>query len=320
MDRTPSLDIVTVNWNTGRQLAECLASLAAAAREGFSLNRVCVVDNASTDGSANLPEIPGLPLQLIRNGSNRGFAAACNQGAAGSRADYLLFLNPDMRLGADSLEKPIRFLEREENRRVGICGIQLVDEQGRVARSCARFPSPRTCFVRLLALDQLAPRRFSGYLMTDWDHATSRPVDHVIGAFFLVRRAVFEEVAGFDERFFVYLEDLDFSLRASLAGWDAYYLADTRAFHRGGGASEQARVRRLFYSVRSRLLYAFKHFEHGAALGLLAATLLLEPWARLAHAVLRASPRQAGETLGAWAMIWAAIPSVLRSRRAGRLS
>ncbi|MDI6774387.1 MAG: glycosyltransferase family 2 protein [Verrucomicrobiota bacterium] len=320
MDKKASLDIVTVNWNAGRQLAECLASTSAAARDGFSLNRARVVDNASTDGSADNLRVPGLPVEVIRNLENRGFAAACNQGAAGSLADYLLFLGPDMRLSADSLSKPISFLEEAENRRVGICGIQLLDEQGRVARSCACFPTPRACLARILGLDQAAPRRFLGYLMTDWDHAESRPVDHVIGAFFLVRRSVFEELGGFDERFFVYLEDLDFSLRAGRAGWGSYYLADAQAFHKGGGASGQVPARRIFYSLRSRLLYAFKHFGGGAAAGLLAATLFLEPWARFVRAVLHRSPPQAGETLGAYAMLWVALPSILRAGRKGRAS
>ncbi len=115
-----SLDIVIVNWNTGGQLRACLASIAAAAQDGFVLNRVVVVDNGSKDGSAEGLQDFSVPLMVLRNRENRGFAAACNQGAQGSAADYLLFLNPDVRLYPDSLARPIRFMEEPVNARIGI--------------------------------------------------------------------------------------------------------------------------------------------------------------------------------------------------------
>src|SRR4051794_36691693 len=97
------LDIVIVNWNTGLQLAACIDSIALANRGSVRLNRVVIVDNASTDGSIENVTCSSLPLTIIRNGENRGFAKACNQGAKGSVADFLLFLNPDTVLTADSL-------------------------------------------------------------------------------------------------------------------------------------------------------------------------------------------------------------------------
>src|SRR5262245_15617331 len=93
----PTIHIVIVNWNSGRQLQECLASFEAIANDDVSLAHVTVVDNASTDGSA-AGLTCAVPLGIIRNAENRGFAAACNQGAAGVEADFLLFLNPDTRL------------------------------------------------------------------------------------------------------------------------------------------------------------------------------------------------------------------------------
>ena len=104
MDRA-SVHVVIVNWNSGTQLRECLASFAATANDDVALARITVVDNASGDGSAGGLET-ALPLTVIRNADNRGFAAACNQGAAGSGAEYLLFLNPDTRLMPGSLSCP----------------------------------------------------------------------------------------------------------------------------------------------------------------------------------------------------------------------
>lgn len=314
-----SIDIVIVNWNAGKQLYDCLKSITVANRNSFKLNRVVVVDNASTDGSADGLEDLGLPLVLIQNNENRGFAAACNQGARESKADYLLFLNPDTRLFENSLTKPINFMEQEENRNVGIVGIQLVDENGQVSRTCARFPTPGNFFAKMLGLDRLFPRFFPSHFMNDWDHGLTRKVDHVIGAFFLIRRRVFESLGGFDERFFVYLEDLDLSFRAYKSGWKTVYLTDARAYHKGGGTSEQVRATRLFYSLRSRIQYGYKHFGWLSATLLLLGTLFLEPLSRLALAVGRGSFKQVTETLSGFIRLWANLPTLFFGQNGRRI-
>jgi hypothetical protein len=126
----------------------------------------------------------------------------------------------------------------------------------------------------------------------------------------MVRRTVFDQLDGFDECFFVYLEDLDFSFRAHQAGWRTVYLTESQAFHRGGGTSEQAKARRLFYSLRSRILYATKHFSEAGAALVAAATLLVEPWTRLAWAAVRLAPREAWETACGYALLWTDLPSI----------
>ena len=117
MTAPPSLDIVIVNWNAGDLLRRCLAALPAALDPSFTLARVVVVDNASTDGSLTGLDTLPLPLTMVRNATNRGFGAACNQGAAAGRADYLLFLNPDVFVGSRALSVPLRFLEDPAPRR-----------------------------------------------------------------------------------------------------------------------------------------------------------------------------------------------------------
>jgi len=307
-----SLDIVIVNWNAGEQLRRCLDSLAKTERGGFDLKRVVVVDNASSDGSAGGLDCPTLPLAIVGNSRNEGFAAACNRGASGSGADYLLFLNPDTELFAGSISKPVAFMESPENQRIGIAGIQLVDERGAVSRSCAAFPSLARCISRALGLYQLWPRALPSYIMQEWDHGASREVDHVSGAFYLARRAVFETLGGFDERFFVYLEDLDFSYRTKLAGWKSYYLAEARAFHRGGGVSEQVKAERLFYSTSSRILYARKHFRGIEALVVAFVTLTLEPVIRIAAAAFSGSFERAQENARGYCMLYRALPRIAR--------
>lgn len=297
------LSIIVVNWNAGAQLRTCIDSIA---QYGAGLvKQTIVVDNGSVDGSD--ASVEGLPnVTLIRAGANLGFGKACNLGARQAKSDYLLFLNPDAALYSETLPKALAYMQDPANAKVGICGVQLIDETGHVSRSCARFPTAVGHVVHAVGLDRFIPRL--GHFMAEWDHAQTRQVNHVIGAFFLVRRAVFESLHGFDERFFVYLEDLDFSYRSRRAGWETMYLADAQAFHAGGGTSNQVKARRLFYSLRSRLLYAFKHFSWLGAVAVLMATLFVEPLSRSALAMLRRSWSGLHETWAAYGMLWRWLP------------
>lgn len=310
----PTLDIVIVNWNAGHQIRRCLESIPANG-DGLEVTRVVVVDNASTDGSLDELDTLPVPLTILRNAANRGFGAACNQGAERSQSDYLLFLNPDTMLEPDSLVCPVSFLEMEGNRDVGICGIQLVDDHGQIARTCARFPRPAYFYQKMLGLDTLFARQFQSHFMTEWDHSESRRVDQVMGAFFLVRRTLFTDLKGFDERFFVYFEEVDFSLRALQHGAATCYLAGPRAYHKGCGTSEQAKSARLFYSLRSRIRYAFKHFRWDAAALLTLCTLVIEPVARVVMAAARRSPNGVAETFRGYGRLWGALLKGLAASR-----
>lgn len=309
------LDIITVNWNSGEQLKACLESIPPARGNSFTLSRVVVVDNASTDGSADGLDALSLPLTLIRNRENRGFGAACNQGARGSQADYLLFLNPDTRLLKDSLAAPLALMEKQENRNVGVVSIQLVDQRGEVSRVGTSFRTPATLILETLGLNRLLPRRFLPASMIEWDHLTTRVVDHVTGAFFLVRRPLFETLGGWDERYYMYLEDVDFCAEAKQAGWTTLYLAGVRAFHKGGGTSGRVKASRLFYSLRSRIHYAYKHLGWWSATAILLATLFVEPFIRLLHAMAHGSGEKVFTTFGGMFRLWMGLPATFRDIR-----
>lgn len=304
------LDVVVVNWNAGQYLQACLQSLQEAARQvpGF-LRQVYVVDNGSTDGSLQAALPMDAPPVVIQNRDNRGFAAACNQGAFAGDAPYILFLNPDATASAQALQGAIAYMDSPKNQQVGICGVRLLDEHGHISRSCSRFPSLARTWADTLGLSRLFPSRFESQRMADWSHDETANVDQVIGAFFLIRRSLFEQLQGFDERFFVYFEEVDLAYRAHLLGYSSTYLADLEAFHKGGGSSDNVKAMRLFYSTRSRLLYSIKHFSTPQAI--LVALLLLgvEPPIRLAHALLvLRSVTSVRETVKAYAHLWGWLP------------
>ncbi len=311
--RLPVIDIIIVNWKTRDRLRECLSSLSHTQRGGFVFGRVVVVDNASTDDSADGLDYPALPLRIFRNSVNRGFAAGCNQGASDSSADYLLCLNPDTRLLRDTLEKSVVCMSLPERSRTGILGVQLLDEKGKIARTCARFLTTGGFVSKMLGLSRLFPTALPENFYLEWNHLESREIEHVMGAYFFVRNSLFKDIGGFDERFFVYLEDADLSLRVRQAGWSSYYLASAQCYHSGCGSSDQVRALRLFYVLRSRIFYGFKNFSLANAVTLLLATLFIEPIPRVVHAILRGSITQTGEVTRGYFLLWQALPRILGS-------
>ncbi|XUL86464.1 glycosyltransferase family 2 protein [Streptomyces galilaeus] len=283
----PRLDIVVVNWNTGRCLRRCLDSIAEARSSAYALARVVVVDNASADGSADGLHDLALPLRTIRNAHNRGFAAACNQGAHEGNAPFVLFLNPDTRLPPDTLDRAVGFLAGPHTGSVGICGGQMVKDDGTLQESCARFPRLSMVVARACGLSRVFPRLMPRQWMSVREVDDSRPVDQVIGAFFLVRRPVFEELGGFDERFFLYYEEVDLAYRARQAGFLSYHLADARVWHVGGVSSAQVLGPRLFHSLRGRTEFARLHWRRAQVPALVGVTLAVELPSRAVFALAR---------------------------------
>ncbi|MCX6704574.1 MAG: glycosyltransferase family 2 protein [Candidatus Woesebacteria bacterium] len=299
-----------VNWNSDRQLRECIESIQGAEKSNFGLNRIFVVDNASSDSSLEKLSSTDLPLKVIKNKSNRGFAAACNQGIALSIADYILFLNPDVRLFTSSISSTIAYLERTENKKVGICGIQLIDANDRIAHSCSRFPRNKIFFAQAFYFNHIFPSL--NQAMVEWDHGTTREVDQVMGAFFLVKKEVITTIGNFDERFFVYFEEVDFCLRAKNEGYLCVFFVGARAFHKGGGVSEKVKSLRLFYSLRSRIMYGFKNFVFPNTILLLIITLLIEPISRVFQGVLHFSKNEVFEVLYAYFLLYKNLVSIFR--------
>ena len=274
-------DIIIINWNSGNQLKDCLESIEKARKDNFILNKIIIVDNASSDSSLKGIDKINLPIEIIRNPENYGFAKACNLGAKKAEGDFILFLNPDIVIFEDTFENLFEYIYKHDKPDIGIYGIQLLNNKGKIQKTCARFPNTWNLVVRSLGLDTIKSKFFKSYRLNDWNHQETKVVDHVIGAFFLVKKTLFEKLGGFDERFFVYLEDLDFSKRAHDLGFKTVYVTEAKAYHKGGGVSEKAKGKRLFYDVQSRTIYAFKHFGFLGGIAVLFTSWFIEPFLRM---------------------------------------
>lgn len=251
------VDVVVVNWNTGDYLADCLRSVYETVPAAL-LGKVVVVDNASSDHSLESAQGWLDRALLVRNETNRGFGAACNQGVRLGAAPYVLFLNPDARLLDDAVVRVLDVLRSPAGRGVGICGGRVLDVTGCPTVAGGPFPTVRLVFGQVSGLSRVLPALFPAKHLTE---VGTGPIDHVIGAFFVVRRELFEQLGGFDEGYFMYYEEVDLCLRARQAGWSALHLAEAGVVHVGNLSSDQVPAERLAYSLTSRRRYARLHWR-----------------------------------------------------------
>jgi N-acetylglucosaminyl-diphospho-decaprenol L-rhamnosyltransferase len=230
------LTIVIVNWNSGTMLRRCLESIS---RESRSLQvSVVVVDNNSSDGSPGLVEREFSEVRLVRSGGNLGFGKGNNVAREHTKPGYVLFLNPDTELRPHALERLTAFLDNHPE--VGATGGMMRFEDGEVAdQNLQWFPNPLTEFLKLTVLTYGLVRRLEGVLPWN-DPRKSGYVQKIYGGCFMVRTAVLDKVGWFDERFFMYAEDVDLSRRIREAGWKLYYLSEAELMHVAGGTSRKA--------------------------------------------------------------------------------
>jgi N-acetylglucosaminyl-diphospho-decaprenol L-rhamnosyltransferase len=246
---------VVVNYNAASHLPDCLASLLA---EGIT--DIVVADNGSVDGSAQLvasiaPSATWLPL-----GANLGYGRAANRAARIFPGRDVLVCNPDLELRPGTVTALVARLAQELD--LGVVGPQLLNPDGTVYPSARTFPDLVDAFghglLGLVAPSNPFTRR---YRMLDWDHSAAAEVDWVSGACLLVRRRTWEEIGGFDPRYFMYLEDVDLCWRARRAGWTVGYEPAAQVTHVQGVSAAQHPYRMLLAHHRSMWRFAWQTEE-----------------------------------------------------------
>ena len=251
--------IIIVSYRSQEDIIACLGSLGEARTQA----QVIVVDNASRDGTSDAIRRSFPEVSLLSMPKNMGFAVACNRGIRASTSRYCLFLNPDVRLSLDALVDLIRFAEK--NPQVGIVGPRVLNQDGRTVQISYRsFPTIGTLFFHQHSLlNRVFPNNpwRRKYLLIGQDLSEPRPVDWVSGCCMLARREVLDGLDGFDERFFMYSEDVDLCLRAKQAGWQTCYDPRACVTHLIGGSS--GGLRPLIERHRSVWRYYKKHMANG---------------------------------------------------------
>ncbi|MBI4670610.1 MAG: glycosyltransferase family 2 protein [Chloroflexi bacterium] len=287
------ISFILVSWNVRELLKRALEAILADAAAANCVAEIIVVDNASRDGTVEMLRADFPHVHVIANTENVGFTRGNNQGltatasgqygtnavsfpspaTAAASGRYIFLLNPDTELLPGALRALLDYMDAPENARVGIVGPQLVYADGSLQSSRRRFPKFSTALFESTKLEQWFP---NNSLITDYrlrpnsvremtDDSTTQDVDWVVGAAMFVRRAVYEQIGGFDERFFMYSEELDWCYRAKQAGWRVVYFPNARVLHHEGKSSEQVIAQRDIYFHSSKVRYFKKH--HGVLQG-----------------------------------------------------
>ncbi len=271
------LGIVILNWNTRDLLQRCLETVLAS--EGAFSYRVVVVDNASSDGSADMVRQQFPEVQVIASEINGGYPYGNNLGLkalgfhgkgdiAPDAPRYAVLLNPDTEVPPTALYEMTQYMDARPE--IGVAGPKLVLEDGSLDLACRRsFPTPEVSFYRFSGLSKLFPDhpRFGRYNMTFADPDHEIEVDSVVGAYMQVRREAIASAGLLDETFFMYGEDLDWAYRIKKAGWKVFYHPQVTVKHVKRAASRKSK-KAQFEFHRAMLIFYRKHYRETTPLWL----------------------------------------------------
>lgn len=264
------LSIIIVNYNVKYFLKQCLAAVYGSQRrlaDGTELELdVWVVDNDSVDDSVEMVRNEFPQVHVIANHENTGFAKANNQALACCTGDYMLLLNPDTVVEADTFVKCVDFLSEHKDCG-GLC-VKMVDGEGRYLKESKRgFPTPEASFYKISGLIRLFPRnrRVAAYYMGHLDEDEVNEIEIMPGAFLMFRREVYDRIGGLDESYFMYGEDIDFSWRIRLAGWKNYYLPTTHIIHYKGESTKKGSMNYVYTFYNAMSIFVRRYFSGSGA-------------------------------------------------------
>jgi N-acetylglucosaminyl-diphospho-decaprenol L-rhamnosyltransferase len=286
---TLDLALVTVSYNTRDLLAECLQSVLAGLRHSGLVGQIWVVDNASTDGSADMVRRRFPTVHLVAHDENLGFAAANNLAlqrmgfGVALQPRHVLFLNPDTRVLGDALGTLVRFLDASPQ--AGAAGARLVHADGSFQHSAFAFPGLRQVFLDFFPLHpRLQNSRWNGrYSRKLYQAGKPFVVDHPLGAALMVRGITLAQVGGFDERYFMYCEEIDLCRRIKDRGWEIYCVPEAEIVHLVAQSTQQFRNRMFVALWQSRFLM-FEGYEGRVFRWALRRLLTLGLWAEAQRA------------------------------------
>jgi len=246
----PEVEAVIVSYNVADLVLECVASLRA---DGVS--RVVVVDNNSSDGTVDLLRRREPDVEVLALPVNLGYGAAANRGVARTAAPYVAVMNPDVVVAPGTTKALAGALEADAG--LAVVGPRVETPDGALYPSARTFPALADAaghaFFHFVWPANPYSRR---YRMLDWDHAEPADVDWVAGNHFLARRRAWDEVGGFDDAYFMYMEDVDLCWRLHRAGWRVGYEPAARVIHAIGRSTDQTPYRMIVAHHRSLLRYA----------------------------------------------------------------
>ena len=249
---TPTVSVIVVSYNAREHLERCLEAVTGE-------HEVIVVDSGSTDGSRELVRERFPAVRLVEPAENRGYGAGCNEGMRVASGRWLLLLNADAWPAENAVERLVAFAE--ERPRLGIAGPRLLNPDGTLQPSVRGFPTAWRLATEYVFLRKLAPRAraLNAFYGAGFDHRAPLAAEFLMGAVLLVRRDAVDEVGGFDERFFMFSEEVDLCHRMRAADWTVEFCPDAEFVHVGGASTRLEWGRMYREQLRGHLLFLAKH-------------------------------------------------------------
>ena len=269
----PTISVIIVSWNVRDLLTACLDSLPGACDDPLE---IIVVDSASTDGTAAMLRERFPQVRLLAQDTNVGFSRGCNIGLQAAQGELMLLLNPDTVVRPGALTALAAALTADPA--AGLAGPLTFNGDGSVQSTRRRFPDFWTGVFDTPWLQRFAPGRIARYHMSDLPDDGQYAVDWVQGSAILLRRALYEQIGGLDEGYFMYSEELDWCWRARAAGWRALFAGSAHIVHYGGRSSEQAPARTHIAYQQSKLRFFRKRSGWLAAQAMRAVLLAVYAW------------------------------------------
>ncbi len=271
MTPTKDLSIIIINYKTASHLRQCIKSIKKHAPK--MEYEIIVVDNNSQDLTVQMVEDDFMynyknqkisNVELIANKKNLGFPKAVNQGVKMATGKYILLLNPDITILEDSLEKMMAYLKQHPE--VAVLGPKLINPNGSIQLSCFnKFTSPELVLYRRTSFGRLnhARKMLDDFTMKSWDHLTEKNVAWILGSCMLISKKAIDEVGIMDERFFMYMEDVDWCRRFWKAGYKVRYYPEVKMVHyyARASSSESGLVKAMLKKqTRTHITSALKFF------------------------------------------------------------
>ena len=260
----PKISIIVLNWNTKEFLKNCIGSIRKHINIDTNSYEIIVVDNGSSDGSAKMIKTCFPHVKLIRINANLGFSRGNNIGARHATGKYLLFLNSDTLFIKDT---DIQYLiaKIEQDKQIGIITCQLLNYDGSIQKSVRNFPSPLGIFFHHIGLAAVLSKLFRNsivfnkYLNLNWDHGSEKFVNQPAGAFLIIERELFYTIGGFDEKYFIYFDDVDLCKKTILFGKKIFFAPKSKIIHLGGESEKQVKGGHFFERNKNLILYFRKY-------------------------------------------------------------
>lgn len=258
------LSVIIVNYNVEHFLEQCLNSVLIATEKVDT--EIIVVDNNSVDGSIKMMQQKFPEIQLIANKENLGFSKANNQAIRIANGEYILLLNPDTLVEADTFKKVVDFMDSHPE--AGGLGVKMLDGKGNFLPESKRgLPTPTAAFFKMFGFSKVFPKSkvFSKYHLGYLNMNETHEVEVLSGAFMMMRKTTLDKVGLLDEDFFMYGEDIDLSYRIIKGGYKNFYFPETRIIHYKGESTKKDSVNYVFVFYKAMVIFAKKHFSKNNA-------------------------------------------------------